>query len=83
MTDEHRRRVSYGAVVEPSVLVDGRVVAVWRILREHGGAVLEVELLTRLSGADRTAVAQEGMRLLDFAAADAAGHDVRFAAPAS
>jgi hypothetical protein len=83
MTDEHRRRVSYGAVVEPSVLVDGRVVAVWRILREHDGAVLEVELLTRLSGADRTAVAQEGMRLLDFAAADAAGHDVRFAAPAS
>jgi Winged helix DNA-binding domain len=83
MTDEHRRRVSYGAVVEPSVLVDGRVVAVWRTLREHDGAVLEVELLTRLSGADRTAVAQEGMRLLDFAAADAAGHDVRFAAPAS
>jgi Winged helix DNA-binding domain len=83
MTAKHRRRVSYGAVVEPTVLVDGRVVAVWRVAREHGAAVLEVELLTRLSGADRTAVAEEGMRLLDFAAADAAGHDVRFAAPTS
>jgi hypothetical protein len=83
MTDEHRRRVCVGAVVEPTVLVDGQVVAVWRIARERGGAVLEVELLTRLSGTDRTSVAQEGMRLLDFAAADAGGRDVRVAAPAS
>jgi hypothetical protein len=37
----------------------------------------------RLSGTDRTSVAQEGMRLLDFAAADAGGRDVRVAAPAS
>jgi hypothetical protein len=81
MTDEHRRRVCVGAVVEPTVLVDGEVVATWRIAREHGGATLEIELLTGLSSTDRSAAAQEGMHLLDFAAADADGHDIRFVAP--
>jgi Winged helix DNA-binding domain len=80
ITDERRRRVCVGAVVEPTVLVDGEVVAIWRIVWAGGTAVLEVEPLGGLSGADRAGVAEEGMRLLEFAAADAGDHDVRFAA---
>jgi hypothetical protein len=80
ITDQRRRRVCVGAVVEPTVLVDGEVAAIWRIVRAGGGAVLEVEPLGGLSSADRAAVAEEGMRLLEFAAADAGDRDVRFAA---
>jgi hypothetical protein len=82
-SDQHRSRVCVGAVVQPTVLVDGVVVAMWKLVRERGGAVLEIELLTRLSGTDQTTVAQEGMRLLDFAAADADDHDIRLVAPGS
>jgi hypothetical protein len=77
MTDEVRRRICVGAVVEPTVLVDGRVAAVWRQVRDGDRAVVEVEPLGRLAGPDRDAVANEGLRLLRFAATDAAGHDVR------
>ena len=66
-------------MVEPTVLVDGEVVAIWRIARAGGTAVLEVEPLGGLSDADRAAVAGEGMCLLEFAA-DAGDRDVRFAA---
>jgi hypothetical protein len=77
MTDEVRRRVCVGAVVEPTVLVDGQVAAVWRLRRDGDRAVVEVEPLGRLVGPDREAVATEGLRLLRFAAPDAADHDVR------
>jgi hypothetical protein len=80
ITDEHRKRVCVGAVVEPTVLVDGEVVAIWKLVRAPGAATLEIELLTRLSGTDRAAVAQEGGRLLAFAAADAGDHDIRLVA---
>jgi len=77
MTDEVRRRVCVGAVVEPTVLVDGQVAAVWKLRRDGDRAVVEVEPLGRLVGPDREAVATEGLRLLRFAAPDAADHDVR------
>jgi hypothetical protein len=82
ITDEHRRRVCVGAVVEPTVLVDGDVVAVWKIIRQPARASLEIELLTGLSGSEQAAVAREGMRLLRFAAAERGDHDIRFLAPA-
>jgi hypothetical protein len=81
ITDQHRKRVCIGAVVEPTVLVDGDVVAIWKLVRSHGTAVLEVELLTSLAGTARANVAQEGMRLLDFATDDADHHDIRFVGP--
>jgi hypothetical protein len=81
MTDEHRRRVCVGAVVEPTVLVEGQVAAIWKLARTPGQAVLEVEPLTRLGAADRSAVTEEGERLLAFAADDVGDHDVRFRAP--
>jgi hypothetical protein len=55
--------------------------AIWKLVRAHGTAVLEVELLTSLAGAARTSVAQEGMRRLEFAADDADHHDIRFVGP--
>ena len=82
MTDEHRRRVSYGAVVEPTLLVDGQVVAIWKLVLDRGQARLEIEPLSPLSPADRAAATQEGERLLAFAADDADGHDIWILAPA-
>jgi Winged helix DNA-binding domain len=78
ISDQHRKRVCVGAVVEPTVLVDGEVVAIWRTVRRQSRAILEIEPLTRLSRADRAAAAREGGRLLDFAAADADDRDLRF-----
>ena len=68
-----------------TVLVDGFWQATWKITRGREGgagrdgdaAVLWVEPFTRLSPRQAAAVAEEGARLLDFAAADAGTHDVR------
>ena len=62
MTDEVRRRVCDGAVVEPTVLVDGQVAAVWKLRRDGDRAVVEVEPLGRLAGPEREAVAAEGLK---------------------
>jgi hypothetical protein len=79
LSDEHRGLVVGGLA---AVLVDGFARAVWSIARDGGRTTLVVEALgDPLPDADRGAVAEEGARLLAFAAADAAGHDVRFAPP--
>ena len=77
MTDEHRRRVCVGAVVEPTVLVDGQVAAIWKLRREPGRAVLEIEPLAPLPAADHSAITEEAERLLTFAVDDAPDHDIR------
>jgi hypothetical protein len=61
-----------------SVLVDGFLHAGWRIRRDGGRATLFVRPFRPLPEADRAAVADEGARLLEFSAGDAAIHDVRF-----
>jgi hypothetical protein len=64
-----------------TVLVDGLMRGTWKITRSAGGtggaATLTVEPYDRLSAPDRAAVAEEGARLLGFAAADADDHDIR------
>jgi hypothetical protein len=60
-----------------SVLIDGFVGATWTVTREARRATLNVSLLGRLSKQDRTAVAEEGERLVRFVAADAQARDVR------
>jgi Winged helix DNA-binding domain len=78
--DRHRRRViaNLGA---PTFLVDGLVGGTWRIARDGDRATLVIEPLERLPEPHRAALSAEGRRLLSFAAADAADHEVRFTAP--
>src|SRR5439155_19495957 len=52
-----------------TVLIDGFVHGTWRITREHSAATLIVTLFKRLSRKDTAALASEGARLLNFAAA--------------
>jgi hypothetical protein len=61
-----------------SVLIDGMVGALWKLARERDGTTLRIELLGRLSNAARAAVAEEGTRLLDFAAPETSSREVRF-----
>ena len=73
---DHRDRV----FTRGSILVDGFVRGAWKITRERGAATLLVELFESLPRRTRPGVTEEGIRLLDFVAADARSRDVRFVA---
>jgi hypothetical protein len=75
--DAHRTWV-VNNLGRPSVLVDGFVRGTWRIERSGTVVTLLVAALEPLTKRDRAAVAEEGVRLLAFAASDADTHDVRF-----
>jgi winged helix DNA-binding protein len=62
-----------------TVLVDGFYRATWRITRTNGTATLLIHPLERISRQERSEVADEGARLLAFAAPDIDKHSVRFA----
>jgi hypothetical protein len=80
--DDVRRRVQRVSQVLPgTVLVDGRVAAMWSVERAKGAATLVVTPLRPLAGADREAIGGEGARLLAFTAAEAHDHDVRIVDP--
>ncbi len=64
------------------VLVDGEFRGTWKLARQRDGATLTVEPFTALSRQETDALAEEGARLLAFAATDAAARDIQFAAPA-
>ncbi|WP_101788249.1 winged helix DNA-binding domain-containing protein [Nonomuraea indica] len=74
MTAEQRPYI----VVDAALTVDGFVRGLWTVRRAKGVATLVVRLFAPLSGAEETEVAEEGGRLLRFAAGDAPSHDVRF-----
>jgi hypothetical protein len=61
-----------------TVLVDGFIQAMWNIERAGAGATLVIEPFEPLAPRDRTAVVEEGARLLTFAAGDAQPHNIRF-----
>lgn len=61
-------------------LVDGFGAGTWKIARSNGDAVMTIELREPLTKQDRTAVAEEGARLLAFLAAEAGTRDVQFTA---
>jgi hypothetical protein len=66
-----------------SVLIDGFVGATWTwaVERSSRNATLRIALLDRLSKRERLAVEEEGGRLLEFIAADAASRDVTIVEP--
>ncbi|WUI00764.1 winged helix DNA-binding domain-containing protein [Spirillospora sp. NBC_00431] len=79
MTDEQRKVVCVGAEIKPTLLVDGRVHALWALKhdRKAGHATLTIELFAPLpDGTAAEEVEEEAARLLGFAAPEA-GHDVR------
>ncbi|GAA4228267.1 hypothetical protein FHR32_007469 [Streptosporangium album] len=79
MADEYRRRVfTVNGIIRATVLVDGSVRGMWKVAAKRGEAVLEVELFQPVTAAERGALEQEGMRMLDFVAASATARDVRF-----
>jgi hypothetical protein len=84
-SDEHRQRAMVvNGVIPGSVMLDGFFCGQWTIRRQRGAATLLIEAFEPLAQPDRDALAEEGGRLLAFAAADAETHDIRFTAlPAS
>jgi Winged helix DNA-binding domain len=70
---EHRYVVANG-----TFLVDGFVAGIWTIKREQNAATLVVSLFKPLRKPDRADLADEGERLLTFAAADAARRELGF-----
>jgi hypothetical protein len=77
VAEERRGRIMANGVGRPSFLVDGFVAGTWKL--EKGR--LLVRPFVPLAAAHRAALAEEGGRLLAFAAAEAADHDVRFLPP--
>jgi hypothetical protein len=62
-----------------TVLVNGFFGGTWKITRDKGSAMLSVQPFERLTTQEAAAVAEEGARLLEFAAAEAQLRDVRLA----
>jgi hypothetical protein len=81
IADVHRKRVATN-LGQPSVLIDGFVGGTWKITKERGTATLLIQPFAPLPKQDRTALVDEGARLLAFAAADAKAHDIQLASPA-
>jgi len=78
ISPEHRQRLNTKNGIFPgTVLVDGFVAGMWRIVRARGAATLAVELFGPASAAERGAVTAEGERLLGFAA-PGDDHEIRF-----
>ncbi len=67
IADTYRERV----FTRGALLVDGFVRGCWTIGRSRGAATLRVEAFEPLAGHERDAVAEEGEKLLAFAAEDA------------
>ncbi len=79
VTPAHRKLViSDNGIVRAMLLVDGFVRGIWRIEQERNAATLIVRLFEPITPAEREAAAEEGERLLRFAAADAPNHHLVF-----
>ncbi|MDY7231219.1 winged helix DNA-binding domain-containing protein [Hyalangium rubrum] len=79
ISEDNRKRIgTANGLVPGTVLVDGFVHGIWKLQRHRDTATLRIEPFRRLSKPERTALTEEGARLLSFAAADARAQDVRF-----
>jgi len=64
-----------------SVLVDGFLAGMWRIVRGRGKVTMTIEPAASWTQAEHAAVVDEGVQLLTFVAADSRDHDVQVRAP--
>jgi hypothetical protein len=79
IADPYRSQIfTANGIIRAAVLIDGFVNGTWRIEHHRGSATLIIEPFKSLSIEDRTALTEEGSRLLSFAAADALTHDIQF-----
>jgi Winged helix DNA-binding domain len=84
LAEADRKRVFLsGLRVLPTVLVDGRAVATWKIVRTKARASLEIATFAKLTKRDAIAVGEEAEALLRFAEPDASAHEVRTGTPQS
>jgi len=82
ITDDRRPPLFAGdGGVLGTVLVDGLLRGTWKITRQRDTATLAIEPFAPLPTNDRTALAEEGARLLTFAAPEAGTHDIQFVSP--
>jgi hypothetical protein len=76
---DRQRLNTRNGIFPGTVLIDGFVRGMWRIVRSRGAATAIIELFEPFREIDREAVRGEGQRLLEFAA-PGADHEIRFAA---
>lgn len=83
LDDAQRPRiVTVNGQVRPTLLLDGFIQGTWKIERKGQQALLEITPFRALSRRERQAVEAEARLALDFAAAEAAKHEVKFASQA-
>ena len=79
LSQAHRDRLySVNGIFPGTVLIDGFVGGMWRLVTARGTATLTLELWVPVPGKDRAALDEEAARLLAFAAPGDA-HDLRYA----
>jgi hypothetical protein len=78
VSDVDRKRLSTGGTQMAGFLIDGMIAGTWRVARERNSVNLLIEPFRRLAKKDRTALAEEGNRLLAFFAPNAEQQDIRF-----
>ena len=79
IASDHRKQLSTLNGMPPgTVLLDGFVSGTWKIKRSRTTAVLRVESFVALPKRDRSALSEEGAKLLNFAASDVAKHEIQF-----
>jgi hypothetical protein len=82
IADEHRARIaSKNGMVPGMILVDGFVAGTWKLEQGRRTATVRIEPFAPLAETDRSALVEEGDRLLAFAV-DAQSRDVQFVQPA-
>lgn len=80
VADEHRSRVYLPALrVAATILIDGFVGGTWKIEKTKTAATLMIEPFEKLTKKDRTALAEEGERLIRFVEPAVKTYDVQFA----
>jgi hypothetical protein len=77
LPEAYRKQVIFSAEVWPTFLVDGFVAGRWTIAVRPKEAVLELKPFKRLGKVDRTALVEEGEKLVRFYAPDSRSHAVR------
>ena len=79
IADAHRSRVYLpGLRVAATILVDGFVAGTWTVAKKKGVATLTIAQFDTLTLPHRTALSDEGERLIRFIEADAKSYEVHF-----